>query len=254
MAKVNNWRLTPSATIGLIVAMFLTFVLAWIPSMSHGVVTWMGCDGSLAKPWTFLTYPFAWNGEGSGIIFLAFEWFWFYWIGTSLESSDGWNGLLLAFFGYTLLAGLLTALCGHLLGWHGILLGAWLPVSALTCVWAGRNPKMEIRLMMFIPVSGKILAILTAAANLFIYGTGFPLVGALAALPCVVGWLHGSGVLLGRRKTTVVSGRGNRAQSPQEFERFISQVRLKEKEREERDRLRRILEDGPSDSPDGQND
>jgi len=234
--------------------MFVTFVVAWVPSMSTGVVEWLGCNGTFVKPWTFLTYPFATTGSGAGIIFDALQWFWLFWIGSSIEKSDGWKGLLLSFFGYTLLAGLLTAACGRLTGPPVLLVGPWLPISALTCVWAGRNPAAIIRLMMVIPVNGKILAVVTAATDLFIYGAGAPFIGVLAALACVVGWFHGTGAILARREKPVVSGRGQRAQNPKEFDQFMTQVRAREKEREERERLRRLLEGGPSDGPPGADD
>jgi hypothetical protein len=254
VARTNNWPLKPTATLALIAAMFVMFVVAWIPTMTRSVVEWLACDGTLNKPWTYLTYPFAWNGDGTGFVWLALGWLWLYWIGTSIEASDGWKGLLLTFFGYTLLAGFLTAFCGHLAGWPGTLFGAWLPISAMTCIWAGRNPAAIVRLMMCIPVSGKVLAVITAAIDLFLYGTGYPVVGLLAALSCLVGWLHGTGAIFRKRKPTIVSGRGHRAQSQAEFESFITQVRSKEKEREERERLRKLLEGGPSEGPSGSED
>jgi len=230
--------------------MAAVFLIGWTPGTAGKVVELLGCDGSFAKPWTFLTYPFAAVAGGRGILFLVFELVWFYWIGTSTEKSDGVKNYLLAFFGYTLLSALSTAFVGSLLGFPNLLAGVWLPLSALTCLWCARNQTASIRLLGVIPVSGKILAVITAVGNLLMYGSGAPVLGVLAVLPCVVGWLHGSGVIFGKKQSMVVSGRGQKAQDPKEFDKFLGQVRSKEKERAEREKLRKLLEGGSSDSED----
>jgi hypothetical protein len=177
---------------------------------------------------------------------MAFAWLWLYWVGSSIERTDGPLGLVKAFFGFTVLASVLVAPASLAMGRPVLLAGGWLPVSALTCVWCARNPTATIRLMAVIPVSGKVLAVITAVTTLIVYGSGAPVAGLLATVPCAVGWAVGGGRIGRRRTGTIVSGRGNRAQSPQEFDRFISQVRKREQEREERERLRKLFEDGPS--------
>ena len=92
---------------------------------------------------------------------------------------------------------------------------------------------------------------MTAVFDFFTFGHGMPLVGVMAVVSCGAAFVHGSGFRFSTKKKPVVSGRGNRAQSQKEFEGFIDKVRTREKERDERERLRRLFESSVEDGDDG---
>lgn len=225
--------------------MAAVFLVGWTPGTAAKVISLLGFTGDFAKPWTLLTYPFATVAIGQGILFLVFELIWFYIVGSSTEKTDGVKNYLLIFFGYTLLGSFVVGVGGGLLGADARLTDIWLPLSGITCLWCARNQSAQVRFLGVIPVSGKVLAVITAASNLLIFGSGAPLLGVLALAPCVAGWLHGTSATMKSRKQ-VVSGRGQKAQNPEEFDKFLGQVRSKEKERQEKERLRRLLEGGSS--------
>lgn len=233
----------PSVTLGVVAAMIVGFLVAWGSGFDPRVLSHMVCDGSLSRFHTFLIYPVAPSTMGAGVLFLILQWLWLYWIGTSLERQEG-TGRVAVLYGVAILAGSLSIVLGGLLLNRQIGVGGpLLPVSALTCVWGARNQNAKILLMMVVPVSGKILAIVTAVLAVLSYGSGAPLLGLFALIPCALGWFYGIGVFK-RKGRTVVTGRGP-AQSTAEFDRFVSKVRAKEKERKEQERLRKLLE-GPS--------
>lgn len=239
--KGANFKLT--LTQGLVGAMVLVFLVAWFPGMERLAVT-LSCNGSLDRLWSFLTYPFA-PGVVGGLVFLVLEWAWLYWIGSSLEKSEGTRAFGVQFLGSTLAGSLLTALGSFLAANPVSIAGPWLPVAALTCLWCARNPSVTVRLMMVIPASTKVLAVVTAVVTVLFYGNGAPLVGVFAALPCALAWLYGSRKLV-PAKRQVVTGRGP-SRSPAEFDKFMESVRSKEKERREQERLRKLLEGGGED-------
>lgn len=220
--------------------MAAAFLVAWGSGSTAGIVQALACDGSLQRWYTYLTYPLAPGTAGGGILFLVLEWLWLYWIGTSLETSEGVKRFALVFVGCVLAGSVFLALGAFLLKLQIGLSGPLVPISALTCVWCARNQQARILLMMIVPVSGRILAVVTTVLTVVMYGSGSPLLGLFAALPCALGWFYGLGALIPRRKP-VVTGRGP-AQSSAEFDKFVQKVRVKEKERDERERLRKLLE------------
>lgn len=220
----------------------MTFLIAWLPGISATILTALGCNGRVDRPWTFLTYPFAIDGNGFGVLTLILTWLWFYWICSSLEATDKALNLVLYFFTYTLLGALFVPFMGRLLNMPTVVTGIMLPVSALTCLWCSRNQQAEVRLMMMIPVSGRIMAIVSTVLVAIMYGTNYPLLGLLAAVPCAIGWFQGSWQPINSTKKKVNLGRGIKSSNPQAFEEYMSKVREKEKEREEKERLRKLFE------------
>lgn len=235
-----------NVTSGLLVAMFCGFVFAFLPGGRVFAAEWLACDGSLAKPWNLVTYPFFDFQIGIGLIFLIFSWVWLYMIGNDVERKLGKVPYLLTFFAYTAFAGLLVSQTANAVGSLMVINSCWLPVSALTCYWAGSDRSRVVMMWGVVPLQSKLLAIVTALILLFTYGAGNPMIGVVATVPCLVGWLHGSGVFKPRQKM-VVSGRGQRAQDPKEFEGYIDKVRSREKERAEREKLRKLFESSVGD-------
>lgn len=237
------------ATMGLVMSLAAAFLAAWL--MANGQT--MESLAFLAAPlrlWTFLTYPLAFPPGGGGFLYLVLECFWLFMIGTQLERWLRPAGLLVSFFGYAALSAALAWLVHLTSGADFVLSGPLLPVASLTCVWAGRNPDSPILLFGIIPLAAKWIALLLALGALFAYGIGAPAVGVAVALPCLLAWFQGRRrVSLFERQKTVVTGRGQRAKSETEFDAFMKKVKDKEKERDEREKLRKLLESGTEDGP-----
>ena len=248
---MTNGKLKFNATNGLIIVICLSFFISWFSLKNLSLATFFACTGNLAKPWTFLVYPLGSSGFGQEFPYLILEAFWLYMIGSELESAWNWKKFLASFFVYGLASALICTLLGYFTSGQFALLGAWIPISGLTCAWAARNPMQVVRFMMVFPIQARFLALITALSDLFIYGTGNPLMGLGAASACVLGWFQGKGAFDLKNQKTVSGSRGGKAQTQREFESFIDNVNSRKKEREERDRLRKLLEgsldDGPSD-------
>lgn len=223
-------------------ATILSFLFAWLPGNNVKLLTWLSCSGRLDQPWTFLTYPFAIDGNGFGILTLILTWLWMYWICSAIEATDRALNLLLYFFLYTMLGAIFVSLVGRIMNVPNVITGTMLPISALTCLWCSRNQSAEIRLMMMIPVNGRVMAIISGVLVLLMYGTINPILGLFAVVPCAIGWLQGSRRAFATTKKQVNLGRGMKSSNPQEFEEYMLKVRKKEKEREEKERLRQLLE------------
>lgn len=235
----------PSVTLGIVATMVVGFLIAWGSGFDPRVLSSLVCDGSLNRFYTFLIYPLAPTEMGAGVLFLVLEWLWLYWIGTSLEREEG-AGRMAAIYAVSILVGSISMVLGGVLLNRQIAVGGpLLPVSALTCLWGARNQNARVMLMMVVPVSGKILAIVTAVLAVIAYGSGAPLLGLFALIPCALGWFFGIGAFRKRAKT-VVTGRGP-ARSTEEFDQFVEKVRAKEKERKDQERLRKLLEAPPTD-------
>jgi membrane associated rhomboid family serine protease len=229
------------ATIGLIAGMAASFVIGWFPSAGGEAARLLAFDGTFARPWTLVTYPFVLLG-GQLFVFL-FLCLWLAVIGQQLEPRLGPARLLGAFF--------LLALSGSLaLSTVGApLTGPTLPVAGLTALWCGLHPLRTIMFMLVLPLQARWLALLTAAFVFFGSGPGNVAVGALSLAPLALGW--SAARWLGRERAgsqAAPVGRGS-AKSPAEFEAYMESVRRKERERREQERLRRLLEGDPGAGP-----
>lgn len=194
------------------------------------------------NPWSLLTFPLASSGSGGMIFFVILTCLWTYMIGKSLESDMG-PGLLLGVFGVLTLSASTAWILGSLIvGGSPLLAGIFLPLSALTVIWAMRNPEHSILFMMVIPVKAKYLAVISAVIVLFSSGGETPLLGVFALLPLLLGFLYATNRIPGLRFGAAPVENVQKKKSNEEFRRFQDEVRKKEKEREERERLRKLFE------------
>lgn len=228
----------------------IPFLLAWLSGEIRQFMIFdlalLGKEG-FVRPWTLITYIFADTGNGANAIFVAFLCYWIYMIGRSLEKDLGAGLLLGIFAGATLLHGLLAAIAGTFVPANG-LIGIGMPEAFLSIVWCGRNQGEVIKMFGVIPIQGRWLALLIAIISLLGTGNGAPAFGFIVCLPFVLAWFYGSGKLAfayGRVKKVKPSKNEQR-----EFDKFITNVRDREKEREERERLRKLFEDSVSSDDD----
>jgi membrane associated rhomboid family serine protease len=231
------------ATLGLIGALVVAFVVGWFPEAGAQVAQALAFDGTLARPWTLLTYPFVLLG--GQVFFALFLCLWLAFIGQQLEPEFGSAKFVGAFFLSTLVGSL------ALLVVQAPAMGPGLPVAAMTVLWCALNPFRTILVMFVVPLQARWLALLTAAFVFFGAGAGNVLAGGLSLVPLALAWFGGPWAA-GRpgRHLAVQAGRGA-TKSPAEFADYMEKVRRKEREREERERLRRLLEGSSDEGPEG---
>jgi membrane associated rhomboid family serine protease len=235
------------ATIGLLASFIVTALFFWFSQM-RGADLLMVTPDSLVRPWSFFTYPWTANPlAGYGLLFFIFFLMWMFWVGTSLERQMGSKMYILLWFIIVLISGITMWLGALLLNINAGLGGPYLPVSALSVVWCARNQTAIIRLWGILPLSGKWLALLLAGMTFFSFGTGVPLYGAIALIPLALGWFYGLGKLpqleARRGREKVRTTRGQVAYD----DTYFTDVQRREKEREERERLRKLFEGSLSD-------
>jgi membrane associated rhomboid family serine protease len=235
-------------TIGLIIALVVSFMFAWF---TQGAPTpLLALDTARLLPWTILTYPLADAGDGRALIFFLFLLLWLFWVGSSTERDLG-SAKFAGFFALmTVLAGLFLFLGSTGLGIQYRLMGAGLPVAGLTVAWGTRNQNAQIRLYGIIPLTGKVLAILTVALTLFAYGTGAPLLGVFAVLHLAIAWAFAANKIPGYAYAKPVATYRPTKQQVERESSYFDDVRKREKEREERERLRKLFESSLVDDPD----
>lgn len=232
-----------AATYSLIGLLGVAYVLAWLtkaPVFGPG----MAFDGNWSHPWTAITYPFASLGIGSNLFWELLLLMWLYWIGTDLERAIGAAKLFAFFFGATVLGAacvnLAWLLTNHI---NYPLAGSIIPIGALTVAWGTRNPTACVRLWMVIPITGKWIAILEVGLVLFAVGDGNPAAGVFALVPLALAWAFAGGRLPGfssvRRSQTPPSAKATERMSDS----YYDDVRRREKDRAERERLRKLFED-----------
>jgi hypothetical protein len=227
------------------------FLAAWLGAGPFLMEAFSLVPGRVASaPWTVFTYPFADSGNGGAFIFILFSALWAYWVCTPIEKETG-SPLLLMLLGIFILTGGLALSLGAFLGGATrIYSGAYLPLAALTVLWAARNPNATVLLMMVIPVQAKWIGVISAAAVLFGIGTASPLVGVAALLPLALAAAYGLNRIPGVKFGESLADRKKGKAKDRQFNRFMDDVKKREKEREERERLRRLFESSLKDDSD----
>lgn len=234
------------ATMGLILASAVMFVTQFIMQRQFPLESLVLSSASVAaKPWTLLSYMLV-QPAGAIWVLLSMVFLWF--VGSALERTDGPRALLAYFFGFGFIGGLLFLLGAAVSTQPALMAGSAVSMAAMVCIWASRNPTAPLMFFGVIPMQAKWLAVLIAAMTFFQLGTGQIMAAAFAALSWLGAWYFGkSGYKFPKRKV-VVSGRG-RQQTKAEYEMFMADVKKREQEREERERLRKLFESSLGDEP-----
>jgi membrane associated rhomboid family serine protease len=229
---------TPGTVI-IIGAMVAGFLLCWLTvGRVFGPSLAMDPASALQHPWTLILYPFAGVPGANCFICVLFECWWLWLIGGSVERDMG-SARYVGFF-------LLMAVLGGLAYWFGsaltgdqqYLIGAFMPVSAVTVVWGTRNPNATI-ILLVLPITGKWLAWLSAA---LVFLSGSPKLAPFACAPLVLAWAFAAEKLPLSYKAVSRSRRvSGGVASPREKE-YYDEVRKREQDRKERERLRKLFE------------
>jgi hypothetical protein len=229
------------ATVGIIVLLILSFLFAWLFVPRGGTLALALGPDLLSRPWSLLTFPFADTGDGRGLIWFLFLLYWFWWVGSSMEFDNGSKKLVGFWLAMTVLFAASLWIGMMLLNARVDVFGAGLPVAALTVAWGTRNQNQFIRLMFLIPIQGKWLAILATVLVFFGYGTGAPLMGVFAIAPLALAHLYAANRLPIPYGRSYSPSRPTKVQQ-QRDQKYFDDVKRREQERAERERLRKLFE------------
>lgn len=226
-------RRTP-VTVGLTVAVVCGAIL------TLGKPTWMletlGFSGTLLPQlWTSLTYVLVNSLGPLGLVFLPL---WLLSIGGSVERDHNTPRFAVLLLALTLLSVLPFIILQKPLS------GILIPDAALTVIWAARQPNACVMVFGLIPVKAKWIAWLGVASVLVSYGAGNLVMGFTSLLSCLAAFLYATNRLPIRYGFSQMSGgapRKSKAQKEKE-DAYLSDVFLREQERAERERLRRLFE------------
>lgn len=194
------------------------------------------------QPWGVVTFPWAFSPLGSlfGTFFLIILVAFLFQFGSSLEREMNTSRIAAFWFLATVVFG------GVGLALGAFLSGPVLPGAALITLWCARNRSAQMMLWGIVPLSGTWMAALVAASVLFSFGAGNPLIGVVLALPLGLVWLYGlerlpiafagGGTARRAKHLTVVKG-GTKYDDA-----YYENVKRREIEREEQERLRKLFE------------
>lgn len=196
-------------------------------------------------PWGFLTYPFAYP-MGS-ILSALFGILWLVGVGGSVERELGRNRFFAFWLVMTLLGSIMVWIGSMLMNKPGVLFTAWMPISAVTVAWGTRNPNAQVTFMFVLPLTGKWMAWLSAI--LVFFGTN-PYLAPFAASPLLLAHLFAA------NKLPFAPWSGASRIDAWEKKRdkrlldLVDDSMERKKDREERERLRKLFEGSLSDDGD----
>ena len=136
--------------------------------------------------WRLLTWPLV-QDEPLAIVFGGLAWYFF---GPQLALDYGERRFALRMAVLTLCAGALSLLVAFLVGLGGSFAyrGIWPLVDGLILLWALRYPDQQILFFFVLPVSGRLLALLTVATNVLYALWGIAQGGLFGVVPYVPGF------------------------------------------------------------------
>lgn len=195
------------------------------------------------RPWTALTYFMI--SEPIGAVLNGFTLWTF---GRTLERELGSSKYAIFCVVVALLAAIGVQMGAILLGKPGFLAGAWPVAASVILAWSVRYPRTPVKLMFIADIEGRWLGFLAVALLL---GAARPFeLSLFTALALVFTWAFASGKIgffpYGRPLEDVKKSRtfGRGMQPPRDN--YFDEVKRREKEREEKERLRKLFESSAS--------
>lgn len=191
----------PAAVGLLLVAIGLVSLASW--AMRGDSWAALESGRTLAQPWRLVTYSLAQMGP----IDLVFGLIAVYFFGPPLVQELGERRFLGTVLAISVGAGLITLLIAWALGAPVRYAGVWPVVDGLVLAWALRYPEQQVLLMFVVPVTGRVMGLVTVGITgvLALYAlVMFGLVGLVAYVPLLaalgVAWLlSGARIGLPRR-------------------------------------------------------
>lgn len=193
-------------------------------------------------PWSFLTYPYAF--PPGAFLSALFGILWLIGIGGSVERELGRNRFFGFWFVMTLLGSLMTWVGSMVMNRPDGLMTAWMPIAAVTVAWGTRNPNAQVNFMLILPITGRWMAWLAAALAFF--GTS-PYLAPFAASPLLLAHLFAANKLAFAPWSGASRIDGWEKKRDKRLLDLIDDSIDRKKEREERERLRKLFEGSISD-------
>ncbi len=179
----------------IIAANIVTFILLLLKLVPLTLVPLLIPTSSsmIREPWALLTYPFiSLSGGVWTLINLLFSLYWLYFLGGMMERSWGSQRFLFMFLGLSGISGLFLAFGGMLTGINVPIENLWLPLTALTVIWAAHDPHSPVMLFIF-PMELRWLAVIVCALLFVSYATVNPILGFFSLGGSIVSYFVGGG-------------------------------------------------------------
>jgi hypothetical protein len=235
----------PIATIAILVLLGASLIGTWAFSGAdyNPVNANLRYSPDLSRPWTLLTYPF--GIDLTYVIWFVVACWCFYQFSSGLERLLGaWGNA--AFFVVMTLCGGLGYFGGSIVaGGPSMILPSFnLILEVVVFTWCVVHPTAKIMLFAIIPIPTTVLKWICVAGIVIENGWGNPLVGVFTAFPILVAWAYATNRLPGLRFGLVPSPQEvqTKKKDDREFARFMDDVKAREKERAEKERLRKLFE------------
>lgn len=231
------------ATVVLVFAIVGGYIVSWFSQGRVFGPNWAFHPAILSdSPWSIFTYTFSAPATGDWAIGILFAALWLWGMGASVERDIGAGRFVAFFFIMTTLGALAYFIGFLLLGPTSArpFIGPFMAIAAVTVVWGTRNPTACVQLMFVLPITGKWLAWVSAA--LVFLSTDSRTLAIFACVPLILAWAFAAEKLpipyrAVPRDRRVRGGVG----SPRESA-YFDEVRKREQDRKERERLRKLFE------------
>ncbi|MBL8047367.1 MAG: hypothetical protein JNJ45_01670 [Chthonomonas sp.] len=242
-----KWFSRSPVTFTLLGLVFLTFLMSMVrvPGLSEALA--LTPDG---KPWTFLTYPLAPVFSGSSLFWLILSGVWMWMFGAQVEARNGWKGALLASVGFATLVGLCVFVGAKTLNTYFQLGGPFELGVGFAIVWGLQNRTAKINLFCVLPLSGLLFAGLSCLLLFFRMMDFHPALG-LFTLPALgITYFVVQSQRSGAGGVRLDRAARNKAKNTRNI---LDAAADRQKEREERDKLRQLFERSLIEDPDEKN-
>jgi membrane associated rhomboid family serine protease len=232
-----------------VIAVAIVFLVSWA-TRSDAIakaLMYVTFEG-LQRPWTAVTYPFAYSPDGGQILWLIFSLLMMWWFGGDVERMLGRARYAIFLLAMTVLPALFLTLGAAVFNTLVPLAGLGLPLAAIVVAWATINSTATVRYMAVLPVPGWVIGVLTAALVFFPYG---PLLGWFAALHLLVAFLYARNKIPGYSwgAAPVRAAKRQQWKQSERDDRYLNDVKQREIDRQERERLKKLFEGSIKDEP-----
>ncbi len=237
-------RLSNPVCAGIIAFSVVCFVGAWAGNADLFFRPLALGFGEPSEVWRWLAWPIATGAMGPLGILFGCLWLWS--MGGVVERELGSPRFGLFLLAVTLLSAAMVVMGGAIVGIAPMLAGLWVLLVAVTVAWGTRYPAMPVTFMFVLPLKGKWLAWISVA--LLVFAMDYRL-APFMAVPLALTYLFAADKLPVRYSARPVSMGPSKRQIEREG-RYFDDVKRRETEREEKERLRRLFERSLIEDPD----
>lgn len=223
----------------------LIIAIAILALANPTTADWLAFSTAKPSPISFLLHPL-FNDVIGAILSVMSLW----WVGRSLESDTGIAKTAIFSVVVAALSAAGAMLGSAVVGKPGLLWGSWVLAGCMMVVWATRYPRTPFRFFFFAEMEGKWMGLIGVVLTIVSYKP--VALSPFGILPLAFAWAYAAGKLpffaygLPTRQVTPPTGpRGIKVPRPDYFD----DVKRREKERDERERLRKLFESSVNDDP-----